>query len=81
VDDAGTASRRDVEVSRTIGDVAVVAGGLEGGETVVTEGQLRLTSGARVEVQEAGSGTAGRAGPEDDDAGADADRGERQGAS
>jgi multidrug efflux system membrane fusion protein len=82
VDDAGIASRRDVEVSRTIGDLAVVAGGLEGGETVVTEGQLRLTSGARVEVQEAGSGTAGRAGPElDDDAGADADRGERQGAS
>jgi multidrug efflux system membrane fusion protein len=81
VDDAGTASRRDVEVSRTIGDVAVVAGGLEGGETVVTEGQLRLTSGARVEVQEAGSGTAGRAGPEDDDAGADAEPDERQGAS
>lgn len=60
--DGGTATRRDVEVSRTVGDLAVIAEGLGGGESVVTEGQLRLTSGAKVEVQGTGAGNADRDG-------------------
>jgi len=46
----GTAEPRSLEVSRTYQDLAVVAAGLEEGETVVTEGQLRLTKGARLDV-------------------------------
>jgi multidrug efflux system membrane fusion protein len=51
IDGKGVADMRDVQVSRTVGDRAVIERGLSGGETVVTEGQLRLTSGARVEIQ------------------------------
>jgi len=43
-----TVTVRPVTVSRTRGDLAVVASGLKTGETVVTDGQLRLTPGARV---------------------------------
>jgi multidrug efflux system membrane fusion protein len=53
VDEGGVATMRLVDVSRTVGDRVVIGNGLSGGETVVTEGQLRLTSGARVEVQRA----------------------------
>ena len=44
----GTAELRDVVVQRTEGDQAVVAKGLEGGETVVTTGQLRVVPGGKV---------------------------------
>jgi len=47
----GTAQPRPVVVDRTIGDETVVASGLEGGETVVTDGQLRIVPGAKVTVQ------------------------------
>jgi multidrug efflux system membrane fusion protein len=43
-----TVDLRPVTVSRTAGADAVIASGLEPGETVVTDGQLRLTPGARV---------------------------------
>ena len=39
---------RHVTVDRQQGDTAVIADGVKGGEEVVTEGQLRLTPGARV---------------------------------
>jgi multidrug efflux system membrane fusion protein len=39
---------RQVRVDRQQGDESVIASGLKGGEEVVTEGQLRLTPGARV---------------------------------
>ena len=46
-----TTEIRDVRISRPAGDLTVLAGGLEPGEQVVTEGQLRLTAGAKVEIK------------------------------
>ncbi len=51
VKDDGTVESRDVQVSRTVGQRAVIAKGLSGGETVVVDGQLRLVPGAAVEIQ------------------------------
>lgn len=51
-----TVENRDLQVARTHAGVTVVAGGLAAGETVVTEGQLRLTKGARVVTAEASKG-------------------------
>jgi multidrug efflux system membrane fusion protein len=48
-----TVESRPVRVAREVGQEAVVAQGLAAGETVVTEGQLRLSPGARVEVRTA----------------------------
>lgn len=45
-----TAELRPVGISRTHRDVAVVLNGVEVGENVVTEGQLRVTPGANVVV-------------------------------
>jgi multidrug efflux system membrane fusion protein len=47
----GTAEEREVEVGENEGEVLVVTGGLKGGETVVTDGQIRLVPGAKVQVQ------------------------------
>jgi multidrug efflux system membrane fusion protein len=60
----GTVESQSVEVSRTVGQKAVIAHGLSGGETVVTDGQLRLVPGAKVEPQtaEAAGGPAAPAG-------------------
>jgi multidrug efflux system membrane fusion protein len=44
----GIAEVQPVKVARTMDGDTVVASGLSGGETVVTEGQLRLSSGTRV---------------------------------
>jgi RND family efflux transporter MFP subunit len=44
----GVASVQPVKVARALPDGTVLEGGLQGGETVVTEGQLRLTDGSRV---------------------------------
>jgi len=46
-----TTEIRDVRVSRPAGDYTVLAGGVEPGEQVVTEGQLRLTAGAKVQIK------------------------------
>jgi multidrug efflux system membrane fusion protein len=51
-----TVESRPVKVARTVGDRVVIAEGLLGGETVVTDGQLRLVPGAKVTVK--GSGAA-----------------------
>ena len=48
-----TVESRPVVVSRTRGSLAVVAKGLRSGERVVTDGQLRLSPGARVEIKQA----------------------------
>ncbi|HSP49532.1 MAG TPA: efflux RND transporter periplasmic adaptor subunit [Pseudolabrys sp.] len=37
-----------VKVERTVGDLSVIGNGLNGGETVVTDGQLLLSNGTRV---------------------------------
>jgi len=44
----GVAQKQDVKVERQIGTESVIASGLNGGETVVTEGQLLLSNGTRV---------------------------------
>jgi membrane fusion protein, multidrug efflux system len=46
-----TADMRPVTVERTRGDEAVIAKGVTPGETVVTDGQLRLVAGSHVTVK------------------------------
>ena len=46
-----SAATRAVTVSRTAGDLAVVTGDLQPGDRVVTDGQLRLRQGAKVQVK------------------------------
>jgi len=47
----GAAKVQPVTVSRVLGDESVIATGLTGGETVVTNGQLQLSSGTKVSVR------------------------------
>lgn len=49
--DGDTAKQRPVSVERTAGGIAVVGSGLADGARVVTDGQSRLTPGARVSVR------------------------------
>jgi multidrug efflux system membrane fusion protein len=46
--DNDVASVRPVQVARVLGNESVLASGLEGGETVVTNGQLLLSNGTKV---------------------------------
>jgi multidrug efflux system membrane fusion protein len=46
-----TAATRPVKVGRSVGEYVVVTEGLEAGEVVVTDGQLRLVPGARVSIR------------------------------
>jgi multidrug efflux system membrane fusion protein len=48
-----TAEMRPVVMSRTIAGKSVILKGLEPGEQVVTDGQVRLTNGSRVEIRSA----------------------------
>jgi multidrug efflux system membrane fusion protein len=50
----GVAEVRKVKVTTVQKGIAVIAEGLAGGDTVVKEGQLRLTPGAKVKAAEAG---------------------------
>lgn len=50
-----TVEQRPVTVNRTDGDEAVIQSGVEAGDVVVTDGQLRLTPGARVSIKNASS--------------------------
>jgi multidrug efflux system membrane fusion protein len=54
-----TVDMRAVNIARTAGDETVIGSGLQPGETVVTDGQLRLTPGARVTVRESPVSTSG----------------------
>ena len=45
-----TVEMRPLTVGRTQGDEAIISAGLSAGETVVTDGQVRLVPGAKVEV-------------------------------
>ena len=49
-----TATPRAVQVRRADDVTAVIASGLKPGETVVTDGQFRISPGARVQVRKAG---------------------------
>jgi multidrug efflux system membrane fusion protein len=46
-----TAEVRPVTVGATIGQETIIVKGVEPGETVVTDGQLRLLPGAKVEFK------------------------------
>jgi multidrug efflux system membrane fusion protein len=48
---ANVAKVQHVTVGRQIGNETVIASGLKGGETVVTDGQLRLRNGTQVNVR------------------------------
>lgn len=48
-----TAQPQPVKVARTMGDTAVIASGLQPGQRVVTDGQLRIIPGAKVDIKSA----------------------------
>ena len=52
VKDDGTAAMQPVKVNRMDETEAVIDQGVSAGETVVTDGQLRLVPGSHVEVKE-----------------------------
>ena len=54
-----TAEVRNITVERQQGDESIVSNGLRAGEEVVTDGQLRLTAGARVTTGTRGEGSGG----------------------
>jgi membrane fusion protein, multidrug efflux system len=58
IKDDATIDMRPVTVDRTIGGEAVIAKGVAAGEKVVTQGQLRLEPGTKVEVKPPQNGAA-----------------------
>jgi multidrug efflux system membrane fusion protein len=58
----GTAKTFPVKVERTSDSVAVLASGIKPGDRVVTDGQLRLRSGSKVQIKVSGDSTGERAG-------------------
>jgi multidrug efflux system membrane fusion protein len=52
-----TVEQRPVKVARTVEGDSVISSGIQPGETVVTDGQLRLIPGIKVEVANTGSGS------------------------
>lgn len=53
----GVATVKNVKVARVQANETIIESGLEGGETVVTEGHLRLTNGSRVALRRANAGS------------------------
>jgi len=51
----GIANVQSIKVERVVGNETVIESGLSGGETVVTNGHLLLTNGARVTIRKAGA--------------------------
>jgi membrane fusion protein, multidrug efflux system len=51
-----TAEQRPVKVARTVGGDTVISNGVEPGETVVTDGQLRLLPGIKVQILKSSAG-------------------------
>ena len=54
--DSGMARIRPVTLRRQSDSIAVLSAGIGSGDQVVIEGQLRLTDGAKVQVQKQGDG-------------------------
>jgi len=48
----GVATVKPVKVARVLDAQSILESGLEGGEIIVTEGQLQLTNGTRVSVRD-----------------------------
>jgi len=59
IDSDQRAESRPVKVARTIGAEAVISKGIAPGETVVTDGQLRLIPGVKVQIKTAANGKLG----------------------
>jgi multidrug efflux system membrane fusion protein len=59
-----TVELRNIKVDRVDGDLTVVAGGLKDGETVVTDGQIRLVPGAKIEARPLGAPATAQSDPE-----------------
>lgn len=57
-----TATQRNITIDRAAGDLTIVTQGLKAGELVVTDGQLRLNTGTRVQIKPAAGGDQQRAG-------------------
>lgn len=55
IKDDNTAEVRPVTVTRTIGNQSVIGSGIRPGDKVVTDGQLRLVAGSKVEIRTSGS--------------------------
>jgi RND family efflux transporter MFP subunit len=53
----GAATVRPVKVARVLEGETIIESGLDGGETVVTDGHLRLTNGSRVAIRPAAPGS------------------------
>src|SRR5208282_5609334 len=51
IKDDSTAEMRPVKVARTVDGISVISAGLNPGERVATDGQLRLTTGSRVDIR------------------------------
>jgi membrane fusion protein, multidrug efflux system len=58
VKDDMTAEMRPVKVGETVDEKAVITSGIVAGETIVTEGQLRIIPGGKVAPKEAGAPSA-----------------------
>jgi multidrug efflux system membrane fusion protein len=56
-----TAATRPVKIDRTAGDLAIVSGELRPGDRVVTDGQLRLRQGIKVQIKAPGDSAQARA--------------------
>jgi membrane fusion protein, multidrug efflux system len=56
VNASGIAEQQQVQVERTAGDMSIIEKGLTPGQTVVTDGQLRITDGTKVQIQGATNG-------------------------
>ncbi|HTL95640.1 MAG TPA: efflux RND transporter periplasmic adaptor subunit [Gemmatimonadaceae bacterium] len=56
VNASGIAEQQPVQVERTAGDMSIIEKGLTPGQTVVTDGQLRITDGTKVQIQGATNG-------------------------
>ena len=54
-----TVELRPVTVARAAGTETVIKQGVAAGDTVVTDGHLRLVPGSRISVRDAGEGKAG----------------------
>jgi multidrug efflux system membrane fusion protein len=57
-----TVEQRPITVTQRFGEIVVIGKGLTPGETIVTEGQLRLEQGTKVQVGDTNGASDGRRG-------------------
>ena len=57
-----TATQREITIDRAAGDVTIISQGVKPGEQVVTDGQLRLNTGSKVQIKPPAGGDQQRAG-------------------